>query len=100
MDFHEFFNMVREKFIDTDVSSIDGKLAIQINLTGEAAGAFYIEVKDKSCPSNPTRTTTGTWPLPSATPISKSLWTARRIRCFCLPWGNSGWKAIRAGRWS
>ena len=49
MDFHEFFNMVREKFIDTDVSSIDGKLAIQINLTGEAAGAFYIEVKDSCC---------------------------------------------------
>ena len=53
MDFHEFFNRVRKKFIDTDVSSIDGKLAIQINLTGEAAGAFYIEVKDKKLSIEP-----------------------------------------------
>lgn len=46
MNFKELFTQTREKFIQTDVSSISGKLAIQINLTGEAAGTFYIEVKD------------------------------------------------------
>lgn len=46
MKFDEFFTQVKERFITKDTSNISGKLAIQINLTGEAAGAFYIEVKD------------------------------------------------------
>ena len=53
MNFHEFFGMVRERFIAADVSGIEGKLAIQINLTGEAAGAFYIELKDKKLSIEP-----------------------------------------------
>lgn len=46
MNFEELFAQTKEKFIQTDVSSVSGKLAIQINLTGEAEGTFYIEVKD------------------------------------------------------
>lgn len=46
MEFKEFFTEVRERFITRDISGISGRLAIQVNLTGEAAGVFYIEVKD------------------------------------------------------
>lgn len=46
MNFEELFKQIKEKFIQTDVSSVPGKLAIQINLTGEPSGTFYIEVKD------------------------------------------------------
>lgn len=46
MDFQTYFGQVREAIIDTDVSSIEGKLAIQINITNEAEGTFYIEVKE------------------------------------------------------
>lgn len=46
MSFQELFSQMREDFIRTDISSVSGKLAIQMNLTGEAAGTFYIEVKD------------------------------------------------------
>lgn len=53
MNYQEFFRMVRDRFIATDVSGVEGKLAIQINLTGEAAGAFYIEVKDKKLSIEP-----------------------------------------------
>lgn len=46
MDFQELFSQLREQFIKTDVSSVQGKLAIQVNLTGAPAGTFYIEAKD------------------------------------------------------
>lgn len=46
MSFEKLFAQMREKFIKTNVDSVSGKLAIQMNLTGEAAGTFYIEVKD------------------------------------------------------
>lgn len=44
MEFQTFFKEVKEKFISTDTSSMEEKLAIQINVTGESAGTFYIEV--------------------------------------------------------
>lgn len=46
MDFQTFFSFLKEKLSSKDPSQIDGKLAIQINLTGEGGGTFYIEVKD------------------------------------------------------
>lgn len=46
MTFEEYFTSLKTRFIEKDVSQIPGKLAIQINLTGEPAGVFYIEVKD------------------------------------------------------
>lgn len=48
MEFKEFFQQMKTQFQDTDISQIQDKLAIQINLTGtpEEAGTFYIEVKD------------------------------------------------------
>lgn len=46
MNYQEAFATIREKIIDADVSSIKEKTAIQINLTGDAEGIFYIEIDD------------------------------------------------------
>ena len=36
----------RKKFMNTDVSSVPGVLAFQINLVGKVEGIFYVEIKD------------------------------------------------------
>lgn len=46
MTFQEFFDKIKKQFGDTDVSKITEHLAFQFNVTGEAAGIFYAEVKD------------------------------------------------------
>lgn len=46
MTYEEFFAKVKETFADADVSSIKEHLAYQFNITGEAAGVFYVEVKE------------------------------------------------------
>lgn len=46
MTYEEFFAKVKEKFMDADVSVITEHLAYQFNITGEAEGIFYVEVKD------------------------------------------------------
>lgn len=46
MTYEEFFAKVKEKFIAADVSDITEHLAYQFNITGEAEGIFYVEVKD------------------------------------------------------
>lgn len=53
MTFDAIVTMVREKFQSADVSSIEGKLAIQINLTGDPSGTFYVEVKDNNLSVEP-----------------------------------------------
>ena len=46
MTFEEMFARVKEMFRTADVSGIPEHLAYQFNITGEAAGAFYVELKD------------------------------------------------------
>lgn len=46
MTYEEFFAKVKEKFMDADVSGITEHLAYQFNITGEAEGIFYVEVKE------------------------------------------------------
>lgn len=46
MTYEEVFAKVKELFGDADVSGIGEHLAYQFNVTGEAAGSFYAEVKD------------------------------------------------------
>lgn len=46
MTYEEFFAKVKEKFMDADASGIKEHLAYQFNITGEAEGIFYVEVKD------------------------------------------------------
>lgn len=45
MTFDEIVEMVRERLKDVDTSNSDF-MAIQVNLTDEAVGTFYVEIKD------------------------------------------------------
>lgn len=46
MTYAEYFSSIKTDFMNTDVSDIQEHLAYQFNITGEAAGIFYVEVKD------------------------------------------------------
>lgn len=46
MTYEEIFNGAKELYLSKDVSGIDGHLAVQIDITGEGEGAFYIELLD------------------------------------------------------
>ncbi len=46
MTFQEFFKMVKDTLMKADASGISEHLAYQFNITGEAEGIFYVEVKD------------------------------------------------------
>ena len=43
MTYEEFFAEVKEQFQKADVSHVTEHLAYQFNITGEAAGIFYVE---------------------------------------------------------
>ncbi len=45
MKFEELLSLVREKGKGVDVSGT-GFLAVQVNITGDNGGVFYVEVKD------------------------------------------------------
>ncbi len=47
MTFQDFFNEVAGQFAGAKVNGIQEHLAYQFNIVGEAAGAFYVEVKDQ-----------------------------------------------------
>lgn len=47
MTFEQVLQKLRTKLANADTSVINGKLAIQVNMTGKnSAGTLYIEVKD------------------------------------------------------
>ncbi|MDO4156929.1 MAG: SCP2 sterol-binding domain-containing protein [Oscillospiraceae bacterium] len=46
MTYEEIFNKSKEIIMQSDVSDIPGHLAVQINITGESEGAFYVELKN------------------------------------------------------
>lgn len=49
MTYEQIVAKVKEKFANADASSIDGVVALQINLEGKNVnGVFYIEVKDNA----------------------------------------------------
>ncbi len=39
-------DMIYKRLSEKDLSSVQGKLAIQVNLTGKIGGVFYIEIID------------------------------------------------------
>ena len=45
MTYAEFFAEIKGRFMEADVSDIREHLAYQFNITGEASGIFYVEVK-------------------------------------------------------
>lgn len=47
MTYEEIFAKSKETIMQADVSGFDNHLAIQVDITGEGEGAFYIELKDK-----------------------------------------------------
>ncbi len=46
MTYAELFAEIKGKFMEADVSDIPEHLAYQFNITGEAEGIFYVEVKE------------------------------------------------------
>ena len=46
MTYEEIFKMAKEQFLKSDVSGIEGHLAVEIDIEGEGEGAFYVELKD------------------------------------------------------
>jgi len=46
MTYSEYFASVKQTFAGADVSDITEHLAYQFNITGDAEGIFYVEVKD------------------------------------------------------
>ncbi len=45
MTFQEYFQQVKDRFLGADISGAADPTRIQINITGEAAGTFYVEIK-------------------------------------------------------
>ncbi len=48
MTYADMFSKVKGMFMDADVSDIHEHLAYQFNITGEAEGIFYVEVKEET----------------------------------------------------
>ena len=46
MTYADFFAEIKGRFMAADVSDIHEHLAYQFNITGEAEGIFYVEVKE------------------------------------------------------
>lgn len=46
MTYEEIFEKSRELILANDASGIEGHLAVEVDITGEGSGAFYIELKD------------------------------------------------------
>ena len=46
MTYAEFFEKIRDKYMNVDVSDIKEHLAYQFNIIGEAEGIYYVEVKE------------------------------------------------------
>ena len=45
MTFQDFFQQVKNGLINADVSTVSDPTRIQVNITGEAGGTFYVEIK-------------------------------------------------------
>lgn len=46
MTYADLFSNFKTQFLKADVSDVQEHLAYQFNVTGEAGGIFYVEVKD------------------------------------------------------
>ncbi len=46
MTYEELVSQVREAYEGVDASKLNDHVAFQFNVTGEAEGAFYLEIKD------------------------------------------------------
>lgn len=46
MTYEEIFSKSKKLILKNDASDIEGHLAVQVDIMGEGAGAFYIELND------------------------------------------------------
>lgn len=46
MTYEEIFAKSKELILANDTDGLEGHIAVQVNITGEGEGAFYIELKD------------------------------------------------------
>lgn len=46
MTYQEFVKTLKDNYEAADASSVSEHIALQFNVTGEAAGAFYVEIAD------------------------------------------------------
>ena len=46
MTYEEIFNKVKEAYENADASNVEGHIAIEFDVCGEGAGAFYAEIKE------------------------------------------------------
>ena len=46
MTYEEIFGKSKEIIMQSDVSKINGHLAVEVDIEGEGEGAFYIELKE------------------------------------------------------
>ena len=46
MTYEEIFSKSRELILSNDLEGLQGHLAVQVNIIGEGAGIFYIELKN------------------------------------------------------
>lgn len=46
MTYEQIFEKTKQIVMEKDTNGLTGHLAVQINITGEGEGAFYIELKD------------------------------------------------------
>ena len=49
MTYEQIVDMVRKVFENADARTVYEHVAIQVNVIGEGAGAFYFEVADRQC---------------------------------------------------
>lgn len=53
MTYEEIVAYAKKKIADADVSGHKGHLAVQVNITGEGEGAFYVELNDDTVAVEP-----------------------------------------------
>ncbi len=53
MTYEEIVAYAKKKMADVDVTEYKGHLAVQVNITGEGEGAFYIELNDGTATVEP-----------------------------------------------
>lgn len=53
MTYEEIVAYTKSKLADVDLSDYKGHLAVQVNITGEGEGAFYIELNDSTAAVEP-----------------------------------------------
>ncbi len=53
MTYEEIFDKTKNALSSADVSGVKEHIAVEVDIIGEGAGAFYIEIKDGKCDIQP-----------------------------------------------